>query len=324
MLVAMKPRHRRLLIPGLLVLLIVVVVVASLTGRADGETTEVTRVSDPRITESSGLAVSLADPDLAYTINDSGSAPEIYAVRLSTGETAGVTRLDGVTWFDPEALTIDSDGTLWVADTGDNGRQRQKPMLYALPEPGATDGAVTPTTYLLRHPTGPVDIEAIAADPDGGLVLVTKGLLGGELLRIEEPLRTDGANPTVATGVEMPALVTDAVFAAPGRLAVRTYQDIEVFAAGESVARLDTPPAEQAETIAVLGDGALLVGSEGVGQPLHRVTWSAPKPDVTRTGTIGVEDDDGEVHDARWVPWAVAGAVLVAAIGLIVRRRARR
>ena len=61
----MTPRFRRLLIPGLLVALLVVVLVAAISGRADGaepgepvDFTEVSRIGDDRITESSGLAVS--------------------------------------------------------------------------------------------------------------------------------------------------------------------------------------------------------------------------------------------------------------------------
>ncbi|MEO6605291.1 MAG: hypothetical protein ABIN55_06730, partial [Aeromicrobium sp.] len=66
----MNPRYRRLLIPGLLLLLLVVVIVSSLNRRADGAEAAqvVTRLTDPRITESSGLALSRAYDGIAYTI----------------------------------------------------------------------------------------------------------------------------------------------------------------------------------------------------------------------------------------------------------------
>ena len=120
----MTPRFRRLLIPGLLVALLVVVLVAAISGRADGaepgqpvDSTVVSRIDDVRITESSGLAVSTKHEDLAYTINDSGSAATVFAIRVSTGDVVGTTTVRHPTfnWLDTEALAL-RDGTLWVAD----------------------------------------------------------------------------------------------------------------------------------------------------------------------------------------------------------------
>ncbi|MEO6473071.1 MAG: hypothetical protein ABIR57_13855, partial [Aeromicrobium sp.] len=79
----MNPRYRRLLIPGLLAVLIVVVLLSALARSARGDTTTrptdpigvVSTITDKHIKESSGLVLSLKDPDLAYTINDSGNDP---------------------------------------------------------------------------------------------------------------------------------------------------------------------------------------------------------------------------------------------------------
>ena len=92
----MNPRHRRLLIPGLLIALLVVVLVSSLARRADGAEAGpeiVSRMSDPRITESSGLAISVKHDDLAYTINDSGNEPIIFAIKVSPGAVVGTTTI---------------------------------------------------------------------------------------------------------------------------------------------------------------------------------------------------------------------------------------
>ena len=110
--------------------LLVVVLVAAITGRADGaepgqpvDSTVVSRIDDVRIKESSGLAVSTKHQDLAYTINDSGNAATVFAIRISTGDVVGTTtvRDPNWNWLDTEALAL-RDGTLWVADTGDNLR----------------------------------------------------------------------------------------------------------------------------------------------------------------------------------------------------------
>ena len=95
----MNPRHRRLLIPGLLITLLVVVLLASLVGRAGATTarqdsagaTVACTVDDPRIDEQSGLAVSAAYPGTAYVVNDSGSDAEVDALDRATCDVVGVT-----------------------------------------------------------------------------------------------------------------------------------------------------------------------------------------------------------------------------------------
>ena len=49
-------------------------------------------------------------------------------------------------WLDTEALAL-RDGTLWVADTGDNIQQRTDAALYALDEPGPGRHTVVPRRY---------------------------------------------------------------------------------------------------------------------------------------------------------------------------------
>ena len=139
----MNPRHRRLLIPGLLIALLAIVLFSSLARKADGaETTPdvVSTIADPAITESSGLVVSREDDDLAYTINDSGSAPIVYAIEISSGKTVGTTRLRRRRWSTPRRCRSTSDGTLWIADTGDNRATRNDVALYSTPAPGRTSG----------------------------------------------------------------------------------------------------------------------------------------------------------------------------------------
>src|SRR4051812_595863 len=153
----MNPRYRRLLIPGLLLILLVVVLISSLARRADGAESAphvVSRMTDPLIRESSGLAISHAHDDLAYTINDSGNAPLVFAVQISTGRVVGTTRVGGGILRDTEAISIDRHGTLWVSDTGDNLNSRTDTALYALPEPGPGNHTVTARRYPISYPRG--------------------------------------------------------------------------------------------------------------------------------------------------------------------------
>src|SRR5688500_17749868 len=127
-------------------------------------------VADPRLSESSALAVSPRDPDLLYTVNDSGHAPVVFVVDRSGGadsQVVGTTSLAGLDSpdLDPEAIAVAGD-VLWVADIGDNGADRTDIALYALPAPGRGTATVRPEHYPLAYPEGlRDDAEALVADP---------------------------------------------------------------------------------------------------------------------------------------------------------------
>ena len=57
--------------------------------------------------------------------------------------------------YDPEDLGVSADGTIWVADTGDNRAERATVALHALrPDGGAS-------LYRLTYPDGAHDAEAL-------------------------------------------------------------------------------------------------------------------------------------------------------------------
>ena len=335
----MNPRHRRLLIPGLLIALLVVVLVSSLARRADGAEAGpdiVSRMSDPRITESSGLAVSVEHDDLAYTINDSGNAPIVFAVKISTGAVVGTTTITGSTPVDTEAIAIDGDGQLWVADTGDNEENRTDIALYALPEPGPGNHSVAAKRYPLTYPSGPADVEALLINPrTGAKGVVTKGLFAGELLALPKKLSTDKPNLAKATGHDMPAMVTDGVMSANGRFAlIRTYSDVHLYDAKtwKSIRSHKTPAQPQGESIAIdRSQKSFLIGSEGANSALIRIPLTlpkaepvaTPKPTATKATSAATADKNeagGGFAGSIWV-WVVGGVALVAAIASAASRR---
>jgi hypothetical protein len=334
----MNPRHRRLLIPGLLLALLVVVLVSSLARRADGAEAGpdvVSRMSDPRILESSGLAVSLEHDDLAYTINDSGNAPIVFAVKISTGAVVGTTTITGRTPLDTEAIAIDGDGELWVADTGDNKGERTDIALYAMPEPGPGQHSVAARRYPLAYPSGPADVETLLIDPrTGAKKLVTKGLLAGDLLELPSALSTDHVNQAEATGHDMPGRVTDGVMSADGRHALlRTGTSVHVYDAKtwQLIRSEETPPLPQGESMAIeRSQKSYLIGSEGEDSPLIRMplkldgstpapSTATPEPAASSGTDSGSADGEG-FAGGIWL-WAVGGALLVAAIVVVARRR---
>ena len=334
----MNPRFRRLLIPGLLVALLVVVLVASMLGRADsaepGEpvaSTVVSRINDVRITESSGLAVSTEHEDLAYTINDSGNAATIFAIRISTGEVVGTTRVQDPdwNWLDTEALAL-RDGTLWVADTGDNIQQRTDAALYALDEPGPGRHTVVPRRYAVTYEEGPQNVEAIAVPPKSGrILLLSKLSAGGVVHRLPKNLRKNAANVATPTSRATPAFTTDATYTPDGRqVLVRNYAVAEVRDAETwDLIRTDVLPDQPlGETIALEPSGrSYLIGSEGLNSALMRVgvqpDSASPSPTPAEP-TPSKGDQDGE--DTGFSLGSIgllAGLIALLVAGIAIARR---
>ena len=89
-------------------------------------------------------------------------------------------------------MAVAADGTVWLADTGDNDADRPTVALIALRPDGST------SVYRLTYPDGPHDAEALLLAPDGTPYVVTKEVLGASgVYRPAAPL-VDGG--TVALG----------------------------------------------------------------------------------------------------------------------------
>ena len=231
-------------------------------------------VADDRLTESSALAVSPHDPDLLYTVNDSGNDPVVYVVDRSGGassQVVGTTSLAGADRppLDPEALAIGADDTLWVADIGDNEANRNDIALYALPAPGRGDATVTPVRYPLAYPGDEQDdAETLVADPaTGALWVVTKGLLGGSVFAVPANLATDRRNllRKIPSG-RIPLLVTDGTVLPGGDAAVlRTYVEAQVYTlpGWDRIGAFPLPSQAQGESLTALDGRQLLAGTEG-------------------------------------------------------------
>ena len=117
------------------------------TAAVGAESEEVSEISDSRIEESSGLAISAEHEDLAYTINDAGNDPIVYGDqdlhrrgrRHHPGRRGRRSRT-------PSRSPSTATGRMWVADLGDNDEERDDTALYAFPEPGPGDHSVTAQT----------------------------------------------------------------------------------------------------------------------------------------------------------------------------------
>ena len=100
--------------------------------------------------ENSGIVRSRSRDDLFWMQNDSGDEPRIYPVRRDGtvfnseryAETAG-TFIGGAINVDWEDIAVMGDGTIIVADVGNNPNNRRDLVLYFVDEPAADAGRTT-------------------------------------------------------------------------------------------------------------------------------------------------------------------------------------
>jgi hypothetical protein len=234
----------------------------------------------PDLIENSAATMSVTQPGIVFTINDSDNDPILYATDLN-GADHGAWRVTGATNIDWESASIGpcpSDvhhatmqagppRCVYVGETGDNVAQYPNRAIYRVPEPrvglagmlGATPAAVK-LTY--TYPDGPHDVEAMYVSPDGAINLITKRPLkdrNGHLrpalvFRIPAQAWLQ-PTPVVAERVDsLPAVVpgsapfrsiTDAALSPDAKyVAVRTYTQVFVFHADSTTGRIrtDRPP----------------------------------------------------------------------------------
>ncbi|MEV4314551.1 hypothetical protein [Actinocrispum sp. NPDC049592] len=298
-------------------------------------------VSERSIGELSGL---VADKDHLYAINDGGTKLNVFVLNRSTCklEKSITNKADP---YDVEDLARTPDGAFWLADIGDNNKNRETVALTKLSPDGKTA-----TLYRLTYPDGAHDAEALLIDRKGVPYIVTKVPLGAAgVYRPDGPLQSSGPTKLTQVGsvdlqtTETPGgptriphsiasvLVTGGAVAADGTvIALRTYTDAYLYSApdGDVLAALGRTPVQvplpnepQGEAIAFDPDGNLLSGSEGAGQPIHLVTGATsmvnPKPQGSGgTGTSGTGGAKGTgalgVSQPGAFPlWPVLGAIVV-------------
>ncbi len=245
------------------------------------------QVTDPRLPELSGL---VAVDDQLIAINDGGDQLSVFlldaACQVVDVHTAAVDP------YDPEDLAVAADGTVWLADTGDNNATRPTVALIALRPDGSA------SVFRLTYPDGPHDAEALLLAPDGTPYVVTKEILGASgVYRPAVPL-ADGGTVALAkvaavnltftgtaggpVGQAGQLLVTGGAVARDGSaIALRTYTDAYVWpltgsdvpaALAAAPTRIPLPESPQGEAITFAADNrTLLVASEGLPSDLTSV-----------------------------------------------------
>jgi hypothetical protein len=289
-------------------LLVGVVILAIVPGVAASEDTVAFTIDDTRIAESSGLAVDLAG-SLYWTVNDSGDRGVAYGIGLD-GTVQGTLNFRAQP-EDVEAIAV-YGSQLYIADIGDNSRQRSSIRVYSFTNPRANGLTVTYQAYDFRYPDGPHDAEALLVDESGRLFIVTKGRKAGIYEAPADPKRK-GVNELDKVG-SAPSNVTDGTFLPGGqRIALLTYSSVQVIDANNYQILVSAPIPEQpqAESLTLsLDQTSLLVGSEGKKSKVY----SVPVPDDgSRTPTPGDNSDaESDVPQNQANSWQSRRGTLLA------------
>ena len=317
---------------------------AGSTPAAPGAPATQCQITDPRLSELSGL-VAVGDQLLA--IADGGDQLAVHLLDAAC-QVVDV-RTAAVDPYDPEDLAVAADGTVWLADTGDNGSVRSTVALLVL-RPDGTTGV-----YRLTYPDHAHDAEALLLAPDGTPYLVTKEVLGGSgVYRPVAPLVDGGTvamervasvnltftgTPGGPVGQAGQLLVTGGAVASDGaHLALRTYTDAYVWpltgsdvpaALAAAPVRIALPESPQGEAVTFSSDNrTLLVASEGLPSSLTVVPLSAdlvaPATTAGATGPVPSLTDltkSGLSPITSALIAAVVATVVIWIGGLLRRRR---
>ncbi len=266
-------------------------------------------ITDARLAEISGLAVSRRHPGIVWMHNDSHDANALYAVDAG-GEVRATLQLPvpNVDWEDIASYERDGKAFLLVADTGDNGGRRSELVLHELEEPEVlADARLTGVRSIrFRWPDGARDCEAVAVDvEDGSIWLVSKKRVPPELFRLSlipaDPAAVQVAEkrgelagivqPTPADLAHSPVYgkyrsqITAADISADGHwFAVMSYLHVYLWprqrqgwaaALATAPTRIDLPWMAQAEAMAFDASGrSLWISSEHLPAPLIRLDLS--------------------------------------------------
>ena len=308
---------------------------AVLTAGGYGDGRLLCTLTEPSITESSGLAASVVDDDLLYTHNDSGDVARVFQLDRTCRLRATLV-LRGQDARDWEDMSRGPGNTLWLGDIGDNSAIRDRGILvHRVRDPGPKTGVVQVpwTSYRLTYADGPKDAEALLVHPrTGQLLIVSKGFAGGGIYAAPLHLRPDRPNVLQRVGeVQIPEVTSGDISPDGRRVVLRNYSaayewDVEgddvVAAMRGAPTRIPLPRSPQGEAITYARDGrALLTSSEGIGAPIHelrrgkRATASASAPAVAPAAK----------RVRSIAPWVVAvlGALLLLSAGLLGLRRTR-
>ncbi len=268
-------------------------------GSLYGAPQQIGEITDPALTEISGLAPSRTGKGLWWVHNDSGDKPRLYVVNAK-GKLLARFAVPGARHRDWEDMAPgpgrNGKPALYIGDIGDNSRVRDDLRLYRVKEPDLSKGVKDGETEMaeafpFRYPDGRHDAEALFVDPKSGRPYIVTKIFSppGGVYRFPMPLRADRkvtlerVSGAGAERISQLMLVTGAAASPDGKRAVvRTYLGAyEMARAGQGSFELlfdatPTPvklaPEKQGEAISYAPDGrSILTVSEKIPAPIYQI-----------------------------------------------------
>ena len=173
-------------------------------------------LQDKRINESSGLTRSLKHSGVFWTLNDSSSAPCVFAID-EKGQTRAKVRIPGAVNFDWEDLACAKDAQgiphLFIGDLGDNLSVRPTVTVYEVTEPDLPQNAdkeqlsAAPKLWHATYPDGRHNAETLLVHPKTRRIyIVTKTEHGHSALYAfpEKPVQGATLELVKLTDLEFP------------------------------------------------------------------------------------------------------------------------
>ena len=262
-------------------------------------TERVVQLPPGTVDEASGIAASVGNPGAYFLIDDGRDG--IFAV-ASNGSLLADIAVDGMSKVEAEALSggecgstpgqgSPADRCLYIGGIGDNASQREDIVVLRIAEP---DLAAPPTEpvpadeWRYTYPDGPRDAESMMVAADGSIIIVTKphqgqsptriyrGAPGGSELEFVREFTPP--SPVIPLRTLFTGNVAVDTSAAPGRVLLLTYDEVQEYTAPDPTAditnfpdwphhRLPMPSMPQAEGVSgeVEGCGYVVASEAGPG-----------------------------------------------------------
>lgn len=234
--------------------------------------------------------MSRAYDDIFYTCNDETTTPHVFAIKGATGATVGSASISGETLVDPEALSVDRYGRLWLADIGDNDSNRAYVRLFMRAEFGAKNlGSVSWKKYLLEYEDGARNAETFLTHPKSTdrYIITKEGT--SHLYKLPPLVNSPTHNIMERLSPTFGAYVSDGSFTPDGRFLLLRRQDndtkVWVYDVEDNFSYAETLTVTasgqtKCEGITVEMDGqSFWTTSEGVHSTIHNISMpSAYRP----------------------------------------------
>jgi hypothetical protein len=280
------------------VLALLLTVITSVRAEEKPVVTLVARLDDPRVDESSGLTSSLRNPELFWTLNDSGGGPFLFAFDQK-GKTRARYEVQGSSNIDWEDLAAGKDeqgaASLYIGDIGDNLLIRPEIYIYRVPEPeveaadaGIAERKTEPATvFRAIYPDGKHNAESLLVHPvTGRIYIITKSK---EKLDATVLMKLESVGSFILPEMSHPGkkpddncLCTGAAFSPKGdKLVLCTYSNLYEWSLPDGIPfadalaakprRIQPPYIPQIEAVCYNAAGVIWFSSERAPMPLYRV-----------------------------------------------------